>query len=66
MRSIIDLSPLDNEMDEKEENLILLSNKLESIGLMELKEDILKYNSYLRERIKEVYKELPRCVIQGD
>ena len=66
MWSIIDLSPLDNEMDEKEENIILLTNKLESIGLMELKEDILKYNSYLRERIKEVYKELPRCVIQGD
>jgi hypothetical protein len=32
-------------MDEKEESIILLTNKLESIVLMELKEDILKYNS---------------------
>lgn len=66
MWSIIDLSILDTTIDEKEENIILLANKLSSIGEEELSIKVKEFNTHLRDQIKKVYKKLPRCVIQGD
>ncbi len=64
--SIIDLAPLDVDVDEKQENLDLLVEKLNEIGEQELAHDVEAFNDSVRERIKAIYKDLPRCVIQGD
>lgn len=66
MWSIIDLAPLDVDIDEKQENLNLLIKYLNENGELELAQEIEQFNDTVRERIKSVYKELPRCVIQGD
>ncbi len=66
MWSVIDLAPLDTAVDEKQENLDLLTEKLTELGEAELAHEIRAFNDRVRERIKAVYKSLPRCVIQGD
>ncbi len=66
MWSIIDLAPLDNDIDEKQENLNLLVTTLREIQEYELADKVNAFNEAIRERIKTVYKSLPRCVIQGD
>lgn len=66
MWSIIDLAPLDVNVDEKQENLDLLVEELKEYGETELAYEVKQFNDRARERIKAVYKELPRCVIQGD
>jgi Ser/Thr protein kinase RdoA (MazF antagonist) len=66
MWSLIDLAPLDIDIDEKQENLNMLVNKLIEIHEEELALKLVKLNEINRDEIKKVYKTLPRCVIQGD
>ena len=64
--SLIDLAPLDADRDEKQENLDMLEEELRKIDEDSLANEVVAFNNETRERIKKVYKELPRCVIQGD
>ena len=66
MWSIIDLAPLDVDIDEKQDNLNTLVEALHKLGESELAQKVSEFNRAKRERIKAVYKRLPRCVIQGD
>lgn len=66
MWSIIDLAPLDVEIDEKQENTNALVDALQKNGYAELAKRVEELNHRLREKIKEVFHELPRCVYQGD
>lgn len=66
MWTIIDLAPLDKDIDEKQNNLNTLVSELEKYGEHELAQEIICFNDEARSRIKKVYKDLPRCVIQGD
>ena len=66
MWSIIDLAPLDVDVDEKQENLDLLVENLKELGELELAHEVEAFNDSARERIRALYKDLPRCVIQGD
>lgn len=66
MWSIINLSPLDTDIDEKQENLDMLTAELRNLGEVTLASDIDTFNRCVRERIKTVLNDLPRCVIQGD
>lgn len=64
--SIIDLAPLDDKIDEKQENLNVLLEKLKELGEFDLVKDIINFNAKTRDRLKKIYKSLPRTVIQGD
>lgn len=66
MWSLIDLAPLDVDVDEKQENLDMLVEALEELGESDLAREAAAFNEAKRERIRAVYKQLPRCVIQGD
>ena len=66
MWSIIDLAPLDDKVDEKQENLNALVNALNSIGEKDLAKSVILFNDREREEIKKVFRLLPRCVYQGD
>lgn len=66
MWSIIDLAPLDVDIDEKQENTNTLADTLRKNGYKDLADRVTKVNTMLRENIKEVFDELPRCVYQGD
>lgn len=66
MWSIIDLAPLDDKVDEKQENLNALVNELNSIGEKDLAKSVILFNDREREEIKKVFRLLPRCVYQGD
>lgn len=66
MWSIIDLAPLDTDMDEKQENTNFLVETLQKCGYGDLAGGVEELNNRLREKIKEVFAELPRCVYQGD
>ncbi|WP_026518533.1 phosphotransferase enzyme family protein [Butyrivibrio sp. MC2021] len=66
MWSLIDLAPLDIDVDEKQENLDMLVEELRKIGEDSFAEEVITFNEDTRARIKRVYKNLPRCVIQGD
>ena len=66
MWSLIDLAPLDIEVDEKQENFNMLVSKLKRLGKFRLAKKAIAFNEEKRKRIKSVYKNLPRCVIQGD
>lgn len=66
MWSIIDLAPLDTEVDEKQENANLLTARLEEIGEGELARQVQAFNESLRREILTGFRELPRCVFQGD
>ncbi len=66
MWSIIDLAPLDVDVDEKQENLDLLVENLKGLGETDLAHGVEAFNNSARERIRALYKDLPRCVIQGD
>ena len=58
MWSLIDLAPLDEEIDEKQENLNTLLEKLKEIGEKELAEQVVQFNEEKRSRLKKVYKKL--------
>lgn len=66
MWSIIDLAPLDVDIDEKQENTDMLTAALRKYGYTDLAEQVESVNSKAREKIMAVFKELPRCVYQGD
>lgn len=66
MWSIIDLAPLDVIIDEKQENTNSLVDALQKNGYAGLAQQVNSFNDMLREKIMEVFKELPRCVYQGD
>jgi len=70
MFSIFDLAPYDKlsglEIDEKQENLNQLVADLTQAGYVELAQQVNAKNEELRRQLKPIYKELPRCVFQGD
>lgn len=66
MWSIIDLAPLDEDIDEKQENLNTLVEELNRLGETGLAQRIVAFNDKKRAGLKKIYKNLPRCVIQGD
>lgn len=66
MWSIIDLAPLDVDIDEKQENLNLFVSTLKQLQEEQLADRVVRFNEAVRKRIKAVYKTLPRCVIHGD
>lgn len=66
MWSIIDLAPLDVDIDEKQENTNALMDTLRECGHPELAQRVEDLNNLLRERIGTVFADLPRCVFQGD
>ena len=70
MFSIFDLAPYDKlsglNIDEKQENLNQLVADLTQAGYVELEQKVNAKNEELRRQLKPIYKELPRCVFQGD
>ena len=66
MWSIIDLAPLDVNIDEKQENTNMLVEVLQKTGYIDLARQVDELNNHLRDKIMEVFIELPRCVYQGD
>lgn len=66
MWSIIDLAPLDVDIDEKQENTNTLVEALREAGYPELAQQVDAHNMFLREQILTVFDMLPRCVFQGD
>lgn len=66
MWSIIDLAPLDVDIDEKQENTNALVAALRETGYPDLAQRVDDLNDMLRDRIMTVFADLPRCVFQGD
>ena len=66
MWSIIDLAPLDVDIDEKQENTNALVAALREAGYPDLAQQVDDLNNMLRSRIMTVFADLPRCVFQGD
>ena len=66
MWSIIDLAPLDVDIDEKQENTNTLVAALRENGDTDLAEQVNSLNNEMRKQIMTVFAELPRCVYQGD
>ena len=70
MFSIFDLAPYDKlsglDIDEKQENLNQLVADLTQAGYVALAQKVNAKNEELRRQLKPIYKELPRCVFQGD
>lgn len=66
MWSIIDLAPLDTDVDEKQENTNMLTAALKKNGYDNLAHQIDEFNNMLRQKITAVFDKLPRCVYQGD
>ena len=70
MFSIFDLAPYDKlsglDIDEKQENLNQLVVDLTQAGYVDLAQKVNAKNEELRRQLKPIYKELPRCVFQGD
>ena len=70
MYSIFDLSPYDKldglEIDEKQDNFNHLTADLQKAGEYALAERLVQENESIRRELKSFYKELPRCVFQGD
>ena len=66
MWSIIDLAPLDVDIDEKQENTNALVDVLQKAGYSDLAQRVDDLNNMLRTRIMTVFHDLPRCVFQGD
>lgn len=66
MWSVIDLAPLDVDIDEKQENANTLTAALRKNGYGDLADKTDAFNAMLREKITAVFDKLPRCVFQGD
>ena len=68
MYSLFDLSPLDQAsgIDEKEENFRQLTDCLNRLGLSTLANRLGGRYAETRRQLKAVYRDLPRCVFQGD
>ena len=66
MWSIIDLAPLDVEVDEKQENMNALVEALQKHGYDAEAEEVVRVNITCRDHIMKYFDLLPRCVYQGD
>ncbi len=68
MYSLFDLSPFDipNGVDEKEENFNQLIECLRKERENELADRLAVRHTEIRGKLKAVYRDLPRCVFQGD
>lgn len=66
MWSIIDLAPLDVDVDDKQENTNLLCDALKAAGHPDLAAQVNVLNEQMRAVIEKDYLALPRCVYQGD
>lgn len=66
MWSIIELGPLDKEVDEKQENIDMLVEALVSHGHKDLGKKLATLNIRARDNIFKNLHRLPRCVYQGD
>ncbi len=66
MWSIIDLSPFDVDVDEKQENADTLAAALRETGFEALADRMEILNRELRAAIMPHFRALPRCVFQGD
>lgn len=68
MYSLFELSPLDipNGMDEKQDNFNLLIRLLRNEGEDDLAARLEIRHTDIRGKLKAVFRELPRCVFQGD
>lgn len=66
MWSIIDLSPFDKDVDEKQENADALADALRENGFASLADQVNALNERLRSAIQADFADLPRCVYQGD
>lgn len=70
MYSIFDLAPYDKlsglNIDEKQENLEQLVKDLKKAGFEALAKKLDATNEKIRNQLKPIYKDLPRCVFQGD
>ena len=70
MYSIFDLAPYDKlsglNIDEKQENLEQLVTDLKQAGYEELAKKLNAKNEEIRSQLRPIYKDLPRCVFQGD
>lgn len=66
MWTVIDLHPMDDGIDEKQDNLNELMNVLKEHNYEKEAELLSKTNTKVRNELKEIYKSLPRCVYQGD
>lgn len=68
MYSLFDLSPFDLPlgMDEKEQNFRQLTALLRREGENALADGLTARHALTREKLKSVYRGLPRCVFQGD
>ena len=68
MYSLFDLCPYDvvEGIDEKQWNMNNLTAALRKVGEDGLARELIAKNEAVRARLLAVYKELPRCVTQGD
>ena len=66
MWSIIELSPYDEEIDEKQENFNALIKCLEEEEHNDLAKELSDLNKKARKKIINYMDKLPRCVFQGD
>lgn len=68
MYSLFDLAPYDIPVgkDEKQQNFENLCKALLEIGEIALAERLQAKHTMIREKIRSVYKDLPRCVFQAD
>ena len=68
MYSLFDLCPFDIPIgiDEKEDNFNQLISLLRDIGEDRLVDKLVSKHMNIRKNLKAIYKDLPRCVFQGD
>ena len=68
MYSLFELCPYDQKagIDEKQENLNALIEVLEELDCAELGRSLSDRNEAIRQELKGFYRQLPRCVFQGD
>ncbi len=66
MWSILDLAPLDVEVDEKQENTDMLAKALVDAGMPALAAEVGEFNLKIRRILEKDFRFLPRCVYQGD
>lgn len=68
MYSLFDLSPYDEPLgiDEKQDNLNQLVQTLRDCNEADMAEKLETLNCEIRDELLRIYKDLPRCVFQGD
>lgn len=68
MYSLFELSPYDEliGIDEKQDNLNQLVQALKNCEEVDMANKLENINNSIRKQLLEIFKELPRCVFQGD